>query len=47
MRIFFTVRETPEQLWGGFGRLAVELALCVRALRPGANGRPLLITAKP
>jgi hypothetical protein len=40
---FFTVRETPEQLWGGFGRLAVELALYVRALRPGANGRaPLL-----
>lgn len=40
---FFTVRETPEQLWGGFGRLAVELALYVRALRPGANGRPPLL----
>jgi hypothetical protein len=35
--------ETPEQLWGGFGRLAVELALYVRALRPGANGRPPLL----
>jgi hypothetical protein len=32
---------------GGFGRLAVELALCERALRPGANGRPPLITTKP
>lgn len=39
----FTVREMPEQLWGGFGRLAVELALCVRALRPGANVRPPLL----
>lgn len=28
---------------GGFGRLAVELVLYVRALRPGANGRPPLL----
>jgi len=42
MRIY-SLFETPEQLWGGFGRLAVELALYVRALWPGANGRPPLL----
>jgi len=40
---FFTVRDARTTLGWFFGRLAVELALYVRALRPGANGRPPLL----
>jgi hypothetical protein len=43
MRISSLFERCPNKLWGGFGRLAVELALYVRALRPGANGRPPLL----
>lgn len=39
----FSDKHPARTTLGGFGRLAVELVLYVRALRPGANGRPPLL----